>query len=285
MGEHGVPAPPSFRARGEESQTSDTRGPSHALGMTICDGMTIAFFRFYEELNDFIAPAHRKREFEFACARAATVKNAIEAIGVPHTEVELILANGASVDFKYLVRAGDRISVYPQFEAFDITPLLRVRPQPLRIPRFIADAQLGGLARLLRMLGFDTLYRNDYADAAIRACAAAQRRIILTRDRALLKCRDVTHGCYVHAVAPAAQLREVVARCQLESSALPFTRCLHCNLVLDDVDKASVLADIPPTVAASHDVFRRCGGCQRVYWQGNHYRRMTRMLEAVIGEQ
>src|SRR3989442_13843739 len=122
--------------------------------------MTVAVFRFYEELNDFIAPLRRGREFEYGCARAATVKNAIEAIGVPHTEVELILANGESVDFSYRVAPGDRIAVYPQFETFDVTPLLRVREKPMREPRFIADAHLGGLAPLFRMPGLDTRYDN-----------------------------------------------------------------------------------------------------------------------------
>src|ERR1700675_342197 len=117
-----------------------------------------ATFRFYEELNDFLPWQRRKRATEYRCARAASVKNAIEALGVPHTEVELVLVNGESVDFSYLVREGDYVSVYPKFERFDIRPLLKVRGQPLRELRFIADAHLGGLARLLRMLGFDTLY-------------------------------------------------------------------------------------------------------------------------------
>jgi len=119
--------------------------------------MVTAIFRFYEELNDFLAPERRRREFSSPCARAATTKHMIEALGVPHTEVELILVNGESVGFERLLRDGDRIAVYPRFEALDITPLLRVREWPLRATRFVADAPLGGLARLLRMAGFDTL--------------------------------------------------------------------------------------------------------------------------------
>ena len=87
-----------------------------------------ARFRFYEELNDFLAPPRRRVEFEAACADKATVKHAIEALGVPHTEVELVLVNGESVGFDHVVRDGDRVSVYPRFETFDIAPLLRVRP-------------------------------------------------------------------------------------------------------------------------------------------------------------
>jgi len=244
--------------------------------------VAVAQFRFYEELNDFIAPARRRQEFEFSCARAATVKNAIEAIGVPHTEVELILANGVSVDFSYRVRDGDRFSVYPMFEAFDIAPLLRVRERVLRTPRFVADAHLGGLARLLRMLGFDTLYDNAFSDTEIRRRSTIESRIVLTRDRDLLKCADVTHGCYVHALKPQDQLREVVERLQLAAQAKPLRLCLHCNVALEPIAKERVLDRLPPGVAAHQTQFRHCSGCDRVYWKGDHYRRMTELLNGLV---
>jgi len=236
--------------------------------------VTIARLRFYEELNDFLAPERRKVEFDYVCARAATVKNAIEALGVPHTEVELILANGKSVDFSYLVRDGDRIAVYPMFEAFDIRPLLRLRPEPLRRLRFIADSHLGGLARFLRMLGFDTLYRNTWHDAEIRRLAALGQRIILTRDRDLLKCRDVTHGCFVHERKPEQQLREIVRRLQLEGDARPFTLCLGCNVALEPADKSAVAHRIPPNAARFYDRFSTCPSCGGIFWEGTHWRRM-----------
>lgn len=250
--------------------------------------MALACFRFYEELNDFLAPERRKVEFEYQCARAATVKNAIEALGVPHTEVELILANGKSVDFSYRVLHGDRIAVYPVFEAFDVRPLLRLRPEPLRRPRFIADAHLGGLARFLRMLGFDTLYSNDWHDAEIRRRAALEQRTILTRDRDLLKCRDVTHGCFLHARKPEQQLREIVARLQLEREARPFTLCLECNVALEPADKAAVADRIPPNAARFYDRFSTCSQCRSVFWEGSHWKRMQAVLDGVLnpaGEQ
>ncbi len=244
--------------------------------------MTLVRLRFYEELNDFLAPARRKREFDYACARAATVKNAIEAVGVPHTEVELVLANGRSVDFAYRLRDGDRVSVYPVFEAFDVAPLLRVRERPLRRTRFVADSHLGGLARLLRMAGFDTLHDNRYADEEIRRIAAREARIVLTRDRELLKCRDVTHGCFVRALKPAQQLQEIVARLQLASSLDPFALCLHCNLPLSDVCKDDVLDRLPPNVAEHYVRLRTCPGCRRIYWEGSHWRRMRELLDALL---
>ncbi|OGA00911.1 MAG: twitching motility protein PilT [Betaproteobacteria bacterium RIFCSPLOWO2_02_FULL_62_17] len=254
----------------------------HTASRTDASRGALASFRFYEELNDFLPQERRKREFEYRCARAATVKNAVEALGVPHTEVELILANGEPVDFSYLVREGDRISVYPKFEAFDIAPLVRLRERPLRELRFVADAHLGGLARFLRMLGFDTLFRNDIADAEILALSSGERRVVLTRDRELLKCRSITHGCYVHALVPREQLREVVERLQLASSARPFSLCLHCNLPLAGVGKEAVVHRLPPNVAATYRRFHWCRGCDRVYWEGSHWQRMREMLDGVL---
>ena len=240
-------------------------------------------FRFYEELNDFLEPQYRKREFDYDAAPTETVKHAIEALGVPHTEVELILVDSRSVGFDHRLQDGDRVSVYPVFESFDVTPLLRVRPQPLREPvRFIADSHLGGLARLLRMLGFDTLYDGSWADAELRRRAEQDGRTILTRDRELLKVRSVTHGCYVHAQRPRAQLSEVVARLQLAASARPFTLCLLCNQPLQPVEKAAVLDRLPPTVARQQTRFEQCPACRRVYWPGGHWARMRKVIEAAL---
>ena len=247
--------------------------------------MGTATFRFYEELNDFLAPDRRKQEFTVPYARAATTKHMIEALGVPHTEVELILVNGESVDFNRQIEDGDRVAVYPRFEAMDVTPLLRVREQPLREPRFVADAHLGGLAHMLRMLGFDTLYDNHFHDDAIVAIAARDGRIVLTRDRELLKRRAVTHGCYVHALKSEQQLREVVERLDLARGARPFTLCLHCNAPLRAVDKASVLDRLPPKVREHYERFSTCDGCGRVYWEGSHWRNMRRVLDGVLPEE
>jgi len=244
--------------------------------------MVTATFRFYEELNDFLAPERRKQEFSVPCARAATTKHMIEALGVPHTEVELILVNGESADFRRQLEDGDRVAVYPRFEALDVTPLLRVREAPLRNPRFVADAHLGGLARMLRMLGFDTLYDNHFLDDAIVAIGEQDGRIVLTRDRELLKRRTVTHGCYVHALKSEQQLREIVERLDLARSAKPFTLCLHCNVPLHPVDKVSVLDRLPPKVREHYERFSTCDNCGRVYWEGSHWRHMRRVLDGVL---
>ena len=247
--------------------------------------MATASFRFYEELNDFLAPERRRREFSAPCARAATAKHMIEALGVPHTEVEMILVNGESAGFERLLQDGDRVAVYPRFEALDITPLLRVRERPLRVTRFVADAHLGGLAHMLRMAGFDTLYRNDYRDREIADIAEREGRIILTRDRELLKYRGVTHGCYVHALKPAQQFRELAERLDLARSFNPFTLCLECNAPLHPVDKQRVLERLPPSVRANYQRFTACDSCGRVFWEGSHWRRMQALLSESVGAE
>ena len=241
--------------------------------------MVTATFRFYEELNDFLPAERRRREFSVPCAQGATTKHMIEALGVPHTEVELILVNGESVGLDRLLLEGDRVAVYPKFEAFDVTPLLRLREQPLRTTRFIADAHLGGLARLLRMAGLDTLYDNRYHDREIADIAEREGRIVLTRDRELLKLRSITHGCYVHALKPPQQLREIIDRLDLVRRIRPFSLCLVCNAPLRAIDKAAVLERLPPSVQASHERFTTCDVCQRVFWEGSHWRRMRAVLD------
>ncbi|MFN3749954.1 MAG: Mut7-C RNAse domain-containing protein [Thiobacillus sp.] len=244
--------------------------------------MVIANFRFHDELNDFLAPKRRGQAFSVPCARRATTKHMIEALGVPHTEVARILVNDEPVGFDRILDDGDRVAVYPRSRAMDVTPLLRVRDYPSRETRFVADAHLGGLAHLLRMLGFDTRYDNHFHDDDIIALCERDGRIVLTRDRELLKRRAVTHGCYVHALKSENQLREVVSRFDLARSAKPFTRCLHCNVPLRPVDKASVLDRLPPKVRELYARFSTCDACGRVYWEGSHFRNMQRLLDSVL---
>ncbi len=247
--------------------------------------MVTATFRFYEELNDFIARPLRRRTFSCVCARHATAKHMIEALGVPHTEVELILVNGESVGFDHPLADGDRVAVYPKFEALDIRPLLRVREQPLRVMRFIADAHLGGLAQLLRLAGFDTLYDNHYPDEDIEALAASEHRIVLTRDRELLKRRTITHGCYVRALKPKMQLREVFDRLDLAGSAQPFRLCLMCNAPLRRIAKDEAAGRAPEGVLERHARFVTCDICRRVFWEGTHWQRMRALMDSVAGER
>jgi uncharacterized protein with PIN domain len=244
--------------------------------------MPVAIFRFYAELNDFLPPQRRYSEFTYPFVDAATVKDRIESFGVPHTEVDLILANGESVEFTYRVQDGDRISVYPVFEAFDIAGLTRVRPVPLRDTRFVLDVHLGRLAGYLRLFGFDTLYENSYTDERLAEISLQQRRILLTRDVGLLKRASITHGYYLRSSQPRQQLSEVIRRFDLANSAIPFSRCLRCNALLEPRDKGRVIGRLPPAVALRHEEFLGCPACGRLYWKGSHFRRMQQWIDTVL---
>jgi len=241
--------------------------------------MANACFRFYEELNDFLPPQRRKIRFTHSFSERASIKDMIEALGVPHTEIDLILVNGRSVDFSYIVQDRDCISVYPMFEAFDIAPLVRVRPQPLRETRFVADVHLGKLARYLRLLGFDTLYRTHCDDAELARLAHEQKRILLTRDRGLLKRSLVTHGLYVRATDPRRQVREIIGRLDLRRSLRPFQRCARCNGQVRPVAKEQILERLGPNTKRYFQDFWMCRECRQIYWKGSHYQKMQALIQ------
>lgn len=245
--------------------------------------MALAEFRFYEELNDFLASDRRRQSFVYEFTGTPSVKDAIEAIGVPHTEIDLVLIDGESVDFTRRLSGGERVAVYPMFERLDIAPVTRLRAKPLREPRFVLDVHLGKLARYLRLMGFDTVYRSDYDDAAIIALSSAERRIILTRDRGLLKRSVVTHGHWVRATDPRVQLREIVRAFDLAGASRPFTRCMLCNGALDKVTKDDVVERLPPLVREHFNAFARCRECGQVYWQGSHYGRLCQLIGGAAG--
>lgn len=242
----------------------------------------VAYFRFYGELNDFLAAPRRQRDSALGCASSATVKHLIETLGVPHTEVELILVNGRPVDFACRPRPGDRVSVYPAFATLPLGPLRRLRPPLAGRARFVVDAHLGGLARLLRLAGFDTVYDETLDDAAIARLAVDDGRIVLSRDRDLLERREISHGAYVHALDPDRQLVEILVRLDLAGHLRPFSRCLKCNAPLLAVDKALVVDALPPRVRHTQHEFSRCAVCRRVFWPGSHWRRMRERLAAAV---
>lgn len=233
--------------------------------------MVTATFRFDDALAPFLPRHRRGHAFAMPCARDATVKHMVEALGVPHTEVGEALVNGTPAPLDRLLEEGDDVHVLP--------------PRPVALApdqaRFVADAHLGGLARLLRMAGFDTLYDNHIDDGELERIAARQDRIALTRDRELLKRRGVLRGCYVRAIAPAQQLREVAARYGLKDAMRPFSLCLGCNVPLQARARADVLDRLPPAVRAGHDAFLGCAQCGGVFWQGSHWKRMRALLDDI----
>lgn len=242
-----------------------------------------ATFRFYAELNDFLPPERRYRPFSYRFLLPHPIKDAIESLGIPHTEVELILADGEPVGFDFLVDDGVRVSVYPVFESLDITPLLKLRPAALRCPRFVADVHLGRLAAYLRLAGFDTLYEARATDEELARWAATGPRTLLTRDAGLLKRNAVTHGYYVRSTHPPQQLAEVIRRFDLSRLVRPFSRCLRCNQPLRPAQPHDVRPRVPEAVWKRYSEFLSCSSCGRFYWQGTHYQRMQQLLRLATG--
>ncbi len=238
--------------------------------------------RFYEELNDFLEEDKRKVNNTVKSAPGQTVKDLIESENVPHTEVDLILVNSNSVDFSYQLKDGDRISVYPVFESLDITNATKLRPLPLRNPIFILDVNLGKLARYLRIGGFDTLYSNSYEDKEIAEISARENRIVLTRDRDLLKRSIIQRGHWIRSQNAVLQYQAVLERFDLKDSVSIYSRCPVCNGELQNVNKEVILDRLLRKTAMYYDDFKICSNCGKIYWKGNHYYNFIRMTDPDI---
>jgi uncharacterized protein with PIN domain len=234
-------------------------------------------FRFYGRLNDFLPAERRARRFTHPLRNVSSVKDAIEALGVPHPEVDVILINSTAEDFAAHVHDGDEVSVYPAFRTLDISSLRRAGADPPQPFRFALDAHLGKLVSLLRLAGFDALSIEDDVDLA--NAAARDARIALTRDVVLLKRNVIRHGYWVRNTEPEWQFPEVLDRFGLAESMQPFARCLRCNTPLERVAAEEVADEVPPRTRAEFCEFRRCRGCGRIYWRGSHYEQLCRMLE------
>jgi len=243
-----------------------------------------AAFRFYGPLNDFLHPAKRQMTQRSAFADGATVKDLVESLGVPHTEIAYLLVDGRHVDFTYGVQPGDRVAVYPRFCTMDPgdAPSLYLPAQAQ--PRFVADVHLGRLAAYLRLAGFDVEYRNDYGDHELVEVSVAQDRTILTRDVGVLKHGAVKRGYFVRATHPGRQFVEVLRRLDLVPPAAPFTRCMRCNGALTVVAKSEVAPALAPRTQEYFEEFSRCTACGRVYWRGSHHERMQAFLRAAFEE-
>lgn len=243
--------------------------------------MKTVSFRFYEELNDFLPEQKRKKNFLYRFSGSPSVKDAIEAIGIPHSEVDLILVNGKSVTFSHRLSENDNISVYPVFEILDISPVNRLRKDPLRTTRFILDVHLGKLAKYLRMAGFDTLYERHYTDPEIVDISHHKKRIILTRDVGILKYKKVTHGYWIRSQDPVEQFREVIHHFDLYNRLQPFQRCMHCNGLLEKASKSQVVQELKPRTREYYNEFYQCANCRKVYWKGSHVKRMQKLIDSI----
>lgn len=244
--------------------------------------MHSVFLRFYEELNDFLPTDKKKIRFEHNFPDRTSIKDLIESIGVPHSEIDLLLVNGKSVDFAYMPNDNDDISVYPMFESFDISDVTSLRAKPLRDPKFVLDVHLGKLARYLRMLGIDSAYKNNFSKEEIISVSLNEHRTILTKDRNILKRNEITHGYWIRNENIMEQVKEVINRFHLEKELRQFSRCMECNSLLEKVDKEEVINALPEKVKAQHKEFIKCPGCGRIYWKGTHYEKMKKLIFNLI---
>ena len=238
-----------------------------------------AKFRFYEELNDFLPQKKKKKLFIHSFECNPSIKDVIESMGVPHTEIDMILVNGSSVNFSYQLKDKDVVSVYPVFESLDISNVTHLREQPLREPKFILDVHLGRLARYLRMFGFDTLYENNYCDSDIIKLSNEQKRTILTRDLGILKNSKVTHGFWIRSQEPMEQLKEVIVRSDLINLIIPFHRCSECNGIIKNAKNNSVIDNLKHGTKKYFNEFFQCESCGKVYWKGSHFKKMSNLIE------
>jgi uncharacterized protein with PIN domain len=237
--------------------------------------------RFYGELNDFLPVELHRTSFCRQIKKARSIKDLIESIGAPHTEIDLIIVNGESVDFNYLIEGGEYVSVYPAFRSLDLSPLKHNQPGLTEEPRFVLDVHLGRLAAYLRMLGFDTLYRNDSDDPTLADISVSEQRILLTCDRLLLMRKQIIHGYFVRERNPQKQLLEILSRFRLYSYQKPFSRCMHCNGITQSVSKQQIKDRLLPKTRKYYDEFFQCEACDKIYWKGSHYLKMQAMVDEI----
>ena len=209
-----------------------------------------------------------------------SIKDTVESLRVPHTEIDVIVVNGRSVGFNYLIKGGEKIKVYDDCRRGQGTGfrVQKLRPKFPGRPCFLADVHLGKLARHLRLLGFDTLYRQDFQDSEIIDRIKKEKRIVLTRDIGLLKNKAIRFGYFVRTVEPTAQIKEIMRRYDLLKKVRPFTLCLECNGPIRRVAKRKIVDRLPPATKQFYADFYQCRNCNKVYWKGSHHRKLTAII-------
>jgi uncharacterized protein with PIN domain len=223
--------------------------------------MPTGTFRFYEELNDFL-PKHRKKvDFKAGFNGRKSIKDIIEECGVPPTKVDLVLINGKSVDFNYLFQDGDRVSVYPVFESFNIQNVTQLRRLPLRKIQFIADIHLKDIVKPMRMLGFDIVFKGSYTAQDIILKSIREKRILLTKRKELLTSRSITHGLLIRPGTAVEQVKCIIDDLDINDRIKPFSRCLGCNDPLDNRQTKHVKDKILPDTKRIFEKYLLCRSC------------------------
>ncbi|PYL58550.1 MAG: hypothetical protein DMF30_02445 [Verrucomicrobia bacterium] len=232
--------------------------------------------KFHGDLSFFLKSNNAIVERQFR--KRTSIKDVIESCGVPHPEVDLILVDRKAVDFAHVVERDTEVGVYP-INTRILLPENRL--QTIHIKKFIADGHLGKLVRDLRLLGFDIVYDPAAEDRQLLGAMKSEERALLTRDRRLLMHAIVQHGYYLRSQNPLEQTIEVLRRFDLSSAFAPFTRCLHCNALLEQVEKSEVIEQLEPLTKIYYEQFRRCTGCGQIYWPGSHFDKLLARIEGI----
>lgn len=237
--------------------------------------------KFYGSLNKLLKKEKRDKKNSLKLKLKQSVKDLIEAQGIPHTEVGVIVIDGKREKFSFILKNGQEIEVYPAFNDVEEPKFQNLGNYP---KKFILDVHLGRLAKYLRIFGIDTLYQNYYSDQEIVEIALKEGRMILTRDRGILKRRVVKYGYLIKSDDSKEQLREVFLNFDLLPDIKPFLRCISCNGILEKVDKEEIIEDLEPLTRKYYNEFFRCTGCKKVYWNGGQRKRMGEFIDNFLNE-
>jgi len=221
------------------------------------------------------------REVPYPLERRASMKDILEALGIPHTEIGRLSTENEEIDFTHIPIVDERITVDGIAIPFSVSQPSRLRPQSYGHIRFLVDLNVGKLASLLRLAGLDTLDDGNLPDAELASLASREKRILLTKDRLLLCRKEVSFGRLIRSSDPYDQLAEVIKFFGLQSEVRPFSRCMKCNAVLDDVAKATVFPRLQPLTRLYYQRFKRCPDCDSIYWKGSHRLSMESSLRRV----
>ena len=242
-----------------------------------------ALLHFHGTLADLLNPdrsgADARGRVIYPVTRRASIKDVIEAMGPPHTEVGSIETGGREVGFDHLLEAGEQVDIRPIVPPFKVLRPSFLRPEPLSRIAFAVDANAGRLATLLRMLGFDTTYDKSLDDAPLAELAVQEGRIVLSKDRNLLKRTVIAFGSLIRTDDPHKQLCAVLRLFDLRPPYHPFSRCLLCNAVLEPVPKAEIMHRLLPLTKRHYLDFHRCPHCDKIYWPGSHHNHMLERIE------
>lgn len=241
------------------------------------------YLRCFGELNDFFKNKKRKRKVFFKDRQ--TIKDIIESVNIPHTEVYLIIKENEPITFNHLVKDGDIISIYPFFRTIEIESDLKTTRKKFEgIPKFIADVHLGKVVSYLRILGFDTLYHNNYDDQILAELSIQQKRILLTRDHGLLMRKIVKYGYFIRSDNPKEQLKEIILRYNLFKYINRFSRCPKCNGILKKVKKDLIIDRLEPKTKKYYKDFQICSNCNKIYWKGSHFKNIDKLINKIKDE-